>query len=439
MRDYKKTNIPLARKLRKNMTPQERKLWYEFLREYPLRFQRQKAIGNYIVDFFCASRDLVIELDGGGHYYEEQRIADAERTASLEAMGLRVLRICNLDVDRNFRGVCEFIDSEVQKSLPQSAKPTAPSQRGPWCEATIEHNILMKTNKRIFALGFFDGVHRGHRALLERCIALAKELDCGTAAITFDAHPQSAFCNTPPALISTVRDRKLLLQHYGMETVHVLPVTKDVMSTDWQAFLEQLVASGAAGFVCGDDFRFGAKGLGNSEKLKRFCRERGLACAIVPEQAMDGIRVSSTYIRQQIETGDMATAVKFLGHPLVLTGEVVPGKQLGRRLGIPTANLLLPAGLAVPKFGVYICRARVDGAYHPAVTNVGTRPTVAGEGITVEPWILDYSGDLYGRNITLEFHYFLRPEQKFSDLESLKAQIHADAEQTRKYFQETFI
>ena len=291
----------------------------------------------------------------------------------------------------------------------------------------------MNVNKKIFALGFFDGVHRGHRVLLQRCVELAKQLSCGTAAITFDRHPQALFLNTPPALISTVEDRKLLLAYYGMDSITVLPVVKEVMSTDWRIFLEQLLEEGAAGFVCGDDFRFGARGEGNSEKLKQFCLERNMPCIIVPEQTVDGIRISSTYIRSQIETGDMATAVKFLGHPLILTGQVVPGKQLGRRLGIPTANLLLPAGLAVPKFGVYICRARVDGVYYPAVTNVGTRPTVAGEGITVEPWILDFSGDLYGRSITLEFHYFLRPEQKFTDLEALKNQIHADAEHTREY------
>ena len=132
MRDYNKANIPLAKELRKNMTPWERKLWYEFLRSYPIRFQRQKAIGNFIVDFFCAQANLVVELDGGGHYYVKQQQADAERTRQLESMGLKVVRICNLDVDRNFRGVCAFLDDEVQKSLPQSAKPTAPSQRGPW-------------------------------------------------------------------------------------------------------------------------------------------------------------------------------------------------------------------------------------------------------------------------------------------------------------------
>ncbi len=138
MRQYNKANIPLAKELRKNMTPWERKLWYEYLRSYPVRFQRQKAIDKYIVDFFCARANLVVELDGGGHYQPAQMRRDAERTAVLEGMGLKVVRICNLDIDRNFRGVCEFLDIEVRKSLPQSAQPTAPSQRGPGCAASIK-------------------------------------------------------------------------------------------------------------------------------------------------------------------------------------------------------------------------------------------------------------------------------------------------------------
>jgi len=128
--------------------------------------------------------------------------------------------------------------------------------------------------------------------------------------------------------------------------------------------------------------------------------------------------------------------VKFMGHPYTLTGTVVPGKQLGRRLGIPTANLLLPAGLAIPKFGVYACRILLDGVWYPAVTNIGTRPTVEGQGITVEAWILDYTGDLYGRTITLEFFRFLRPEQKFSDLEALQMEIRKNAVQTRELIRE---
>ena len=130
MKDYNKNHIPLAKTLRKNMTPWERKLWYEFLRCYPLRFQRQKTIGNYIVDFYCAKARLIIELDGGSHYTTEQIEKDNIRTKELESMNLTVLRICNLDIDHNFGDVCEYIDLVVKNSLPQSASLTAPSSEG---------------------------------------------------------------------------------------------------------------------------------------------------------------------------------------------------------------------------------------------------------------------------------------------------------------------
>lgn len=286
--------------------------------------------------------------------------------------------------------------------------------------------------KRIYALGFFDGVHLGHQMLLRQCVSLATEYGCGTAAITFDRHPKSLFSEKPTVLISTIPDRQLLLRRYGMEDVLVLPVTKEVMSMPWRDFIRMLLDRGAAGFVCGDDFHFGCRGEGDAQKLLAFCREQDLPCIVVPEQTVEDIRVSSTYIRRQIETGDMATAVKFMGHPYTLTGTVVRGQQLGRRLGIPTANLRLPGGLAVPKFGVYACCVLIDGRRYAAVTNIGTRPTVAGEGITVEPWILDYSGDLYGREITLECYRFLRSEQKFPSLEALQAEIRRNAEETRE-------
>lgn len=121
MKEYNKSNIPLAKTLRKNMTPWERKLWYEFLRSYPIRFQRQKAIGNYIVDFYCAKASLVIELDGGGHYTTEQIEKDKIRTKELEKMNLTIIRVCNLDIDNNFRGVCEYINLVVKKHILTSA------------------------------------------------------------------------------------------------------------------------------------------------------------------------------------------------------------------------------------------------------------------------------------------------------------------------------
>ena len=292
----------------------------------------------------------------------------------------------------------------------------------------------MASAKRIFALGFFDGVHLGHQALLRECVALAEKMGVQTAAITFEAHPKSLFSDPTP-LISTIQDRKRLLRHFGMDHVHVFPVTWDFLTKPWEQFLQELLDCGAAGFVCGDDFRFGHFGAGNAEKLQQFCAQRNLPCIIVPEQTIDGIRISSSYIPKQLEEGDMATAVRFLGHPHILTGEVMEGRKLGRTLGIPTANLWIPEGVVVPRHGVYACKALLEGSTYLAVTNIGSRPTVGGHRVTVEPWLLDFFGDLYGKKLTLQFHSFLRPEKKFPTLEELQAEIRKNAAQTREIFE----
>ena len=287
----------------------------------------------------------------------------------------------------------------------------------------------------IYALGFFDGVHLGHQALLSACRELAAKHGCSAGVVTFAAHPDTLVKGNTPLLINASLDReKLLREQNRMEIVVTLPFDLSMRSMPWETFLDMLRKHyDAAGFVCGQDFRFGHRGSGTAQALWEYCNRENLPCTIVPDQIVNGIRVSSTYIRQQLEDGHMATAVRFLGHPHLLTGTVVHGKALGRKLGIPTANLLLPEGLTVPRFGVYVCSCVIDGRRYPAVTNVGTRPTVQGSGITVEPWILDYTGDLYDREITLEFHYFLRPEMKFVTLEALKAEIHRNAEETRDY------
>ncbi len=285
--------------------------------------------------------------------------------------------------------------------------------------------------QKIFALGFFDGVHLGHQALLRECVSLAQQLGCTPAAITFAGHPMAAFTSEYPPLLTTKADRICLLRCYGIGPVYSLPVTRAQMATPWQAFLEELVEYGAVGFVCGYDFRFGHRGEGEAQKLQAFCEEKGLHCTIVPEQTLDGVRISSTRIRSLIEAGDMETAESFLGHPHILSGEVVPGRHLGRTIGIPTANILLPQHVVVPRLGVYACRCRIGEETYSAVTNIGSRPTVGGHQVRAESWILGFAGDLYGKTITLEFCKFLRPEQKFDSLEELKAQIQHDAARTR--------
>ena len=280
--------------------------------------------------------------------------------------------------------------------------------------------------KTIYALGFFDGVHLGHQALLAACRHLAQRLGCKAGAVTFDTHPEALVAGSAPKMINTVEDRKRLLLGYGMQAILVLPFDRQLRHQPWQAFLEMLVDRGAAGFVCGDDFHFGFRGEGDPEKLAEFCRQRDLGWAVVNAQSLEGIRVSSTHIRRLLENGELEEANRFLGHPYGLSGPVIPGRQLGRTIGVPTANLELPDQLVQPRFGVYACTAVIDGKQYRAVTNIGTRPTVEGENVTVEPWILDYAGDLYGKVLPLQFHKFLRPEQKFASLEALKTQIKID-------------
>ena len=294
--------------------------------------------------------------------------------------------------------------------------------------------MLMKNT--IYALGFFDGVHIGHAALLRECRRLADASGCKAAAVTFSSHPDTLVLGKTPSLINTIEDRIRLLKSHGMDDVIVLPFDKQMQTMNWQAFLTSLQENyGAAGLVCGHDFRFGNLGEGNAALLQAYCQENHMPCAVVPEQRLGETPVSSTHIRTLLEEGRMEDAAAFLGHPHILTGEVVTGRKLGRTLGIPTANLSIPDGVVQLPFGVYACKALAEGKEYLAVTNIGNRPTVGGHRITVEPWLLDFQGDLYGKQLTLSFYAFLRPQQKFPSLDALKEEILKNAAQTRKFFE----
>ena len=295
-----------------------------------------------------------------------------------------------------------------------------------------------QTEKRVVALGFFDGVHLGHGALLRRVARVAEELGAVPAALTFERQPRQLVTGRTTPLLNTAWDRARLMRDcYGIQEVVALPFDRAMMEMPWDQFITDVVVGRfhAVHVVVGHDHRFGYKGEGTPEKLAGLCARLGLGCDVVPQVELDGVTVSSTYIRGLIETGEMERAVRFLGHPHVLSGPVVHGKQLGRRLGIPTANLFLPEGILSPAFGVYATKVIADGQAHLAVTNVGVRPTVDEDGReTVEPWMLDYDGDLYGREIRVEFYARLRPERKFAGVDALKAEILRNAGQTRAYF-----
>lgn len=286
--------------------------------------------------------------------------------------------------------------------------------------------------RTIYALGFFDGVHLGHQALLRACTELAQRENCCAGVVTFASHPDEVVAGKTVPLINTVAERQQMLLGYGMAQQLVLPFDEKLMSLPWQKFLQMLMEKGAAGFVCGDDFRFGFRGEGNAHSLVDFCRERDLAWAVVPAQTLNGTRISSTHIRTLLTAGKTEEAVQFLGHPHRITGVVMSGRHIGRSIGIPTANIPLSGQVLCPRHGVYACKAIVDCREYLAVTNIGSRPTVGGHQVRAESWLLDFEGDLYGKPLTLDLYSFLRPEKKFPSLEELRGEIRKNAAETRK-------
>ena len=296
----------------------------------------------------------------------------------------------------------------------------------------------MSTNQRVIALGFFDGVHTAHGALLRRVKEVAAGRNAVPAAFTFDCHPSARLSGRSVPLLTSVEDRAFLMQsRYGMEEILVASFD-EMMQMNWADFISHYLAGeqSAVHVVCGNDFRFGWKGEGNPERLKSKCAELGIGCDVIGAIELDGIRVSSTYIRTLIESGDMERAAEFLGHPHILSDIVTPGKRLGRTLGFPTVNLHFQPGVIVPAYGVYAAKVYLeDGSEQIAAVNVGVRPTVeAVSEPNVEAFLLDFDGDLYGQRVRVEFYHRIRGERKFPSVEALTREVLRNAEETRAYF-----
>lgn len=296
-------------------------------------------------------------------------------------------------------------------------------------------------NEKVIALGFFDGVHIGHGALLRKTVERAKETGLTPSVFTFDRSPKEVVTGKPVPLINSAEDRRELIGRlFGITDVTMAPFDQRMMTMPWQEFITRLLIKEqrAAHLVAGHDYHFGYKNEGTPELLRQTCQRLGLGCDIIPKVTIDGVTVSSTHIRELVQNGDLEEATAFLGHPHTLTQIVRHGKRIGRTIGIPTVNLIAPRHVLVPGHGVYITRVFLpDGTGYAAVTNVGTRPTVNnGTDVTVEAFLLDFDGDLYGEVLRVEFYKKVRGEMKFDSLEDLKAQISRDAAVTRAYFQE---
>ncbi len=314
----------------------------------------------------------------------------------------------------------------------------------------------MEKQRTVIALGFFDGVHLGHGALLRRVKETADRLGAVPAAFTFDQSPTAAITGQAVPLLTALGDRTALMDRlYGVREVVIASFTA-MQHMDWEEFVADYLVQklGVVHVVAGHDFHFGYMGKGNPERLRAKCGELGVGCDIIEKVERDGITVSSTYIRTLVAQGEMERAAQFLGHPHSFSGTVGHGKRLGSRLGFPTVNLSLPHQVITPAFGVYAAKVWVypicpdnheppsarhlpgEGPYM-AVTNVGVRPTIPDNDgrVTVESFLLDYDGDLYGRQIRVEFYKRLRGERKFPSMEELAEEIRRNARQTREYFQ----
>ena len=297
----------------------------------------------------------------------------------------------------------------------------------------------MAQTKRAIALGFFDGVHAGHGELLKMTTRRAKEIGAIPSVLSFDVHPDTlVFHKEVPLINSAIGREELIRRCYGIDNVVFLHFNQHMMRMPWEEFISSLIEElGIAWIVVGHDFCFGYKGEGTAARLREYCEGRGIGCDIIPALSVDGRVVSSTYIRELIADGDIETANRFLGHPHTLSDTVHSGYHLGTDLDAPTINMYFPDGVLVPRHGVYATRVIIeDGSGYIAVTNVGVRPTVSSSGrVSVESHLLDYSGNLYGRQARVEFYAFLRGEVKFGSYEELAAQIKKDAASARAYFE----
>ncbi len=300
------------------------------------------------------------------------------------------------------------------------------------------------------ALGKFDGLHRGHQILIEK-IKQHKAEGLQAVMFTFDFHPASLLSNKPLDLIFTREERIKWAEKMGIDVLIEFPFTKETSGTEPEDFVKNVLVDGlgAKVIVSGSDFHFGHERRGNVEMLRELgktmgfkadvCEKLQIEAPIYEDGQFTGRKemrdVSSTLIREAIRRGDMEFAAKMLGAPFAVGGEVIHGRQLGRKLGMPTANVVPPLHKIMPPNGVYSSRTIVGDYVYHSVTNIGFNPTIADNNSKrMETYVYDFSGSLYGKEIEVQLFRFERPEMKFDGIDALKNQIHKDKAATMEYF-----
>lgn len=290
-------------------------------------------------------------------------------------------------------------------------------------------------NKRAVALGFFDGLHTAHMAVLKKALEQKKN-GLVPAILIFDRHPVEVITGREVKRLMTDSKRDEMLLGMGFEIVRCkFGEIKDMSPAQ---FVEDVLEKKLnAGFVCcGFNYRFGKNGEGSGDMLRSLCAEKGIETDVCGEIRVNGKTVCSTAIREAASQGDMETVRLMLGRPLEFCTSVFSGDKRGRLLGAPTANQYLPENFVIPRFGVYASVVELDGKFYPAVTNIGNRPTFDGVSLRSETFIIGFSGDLYGRFIDVKLYAFIRSEMKFASFDELKEQIALDAREAERLISE---
>lgn len=281
----------------------------------------------------------------------------------------------------------------------------------------------------VVALGYFDSVHKGHRKVIEEAQALAREIGASVTVFTFDGNLRAALSLKGDKCVYSLKERVKIFEEMGVKDVFVQKVDFNFLSTGKLAFLNKLNKKlNIKAYVCGEDYRFGKFAQGTVEDLKKYAAANSQAVRIVETVSKDGKKVSSSRIKAFLAAGDIKAANELLIRHYSFDGTVFRDRGVGASLGFPTANIKVEKHKQPLKEGVYGGRAVVDGAEYKAVINFGTRPTFGGGETLIEAHLLDFSGDIYGKPITVFFDFFIRDTRKFYSEEELKKQICSDAE-----------
>ncbi len=287
-------------------------------------------------------------------------------------------------------------------------------------------------------IGNFDGVHLGHRAMLDELARAAHRLNVPACVMTFEPHPREFFApDRAPARLTSLREKLELLAESGVDRAHVCRFDYKLAQITAQDFIERVLVGGLGTrwLQVGDDFRFGARRAGDFVMLKEAAPKLGFEVQALPSVMVDGVRVSSTAVREALAAGRLEHAARLLGRPYSISGRVVHGDGLGRKLGFPTANVQMKHNLP-PVQGIFA--VEVEGVAEKPLrgaASLGVRPTVTERGRAVlEVYLIDFEGDLYGKHLRVDFLHKLRDEEKYVDLDTLKRQIAVDVENTKAYF-----